>query len=100
MDRRARLADPQDVGPNFDLVTIVDVNNVDFNDGSEPSIAVNPANTNFIVVHGSFSDWGSAGQDDARPLFRAMAALLEPYRLDRCPAWRDAYVRAPRHYAF
>lgn len=52
-------------GPNFNLVTMVDVNSTDFNDGSEPSIALNPENPNIIVVHGGFSDWGSMGQDDA-----------------------------------
>jgi len=62
--RRAPRAVPQNV-VNFNLVTLIDVNNVDFQDGSEPSIAVNPENTNFIVVHGGFSDWGSVGQDDA-----------------------------------
>ena len=54
----------QDAGPPFNLVRLIDVNNVDFQDGSEPSIAVSPQNPNFIVVHGGFSDWGSAGLDD------------------------------------
>ncbi len=56
---------PMAAGPNFNLVTMIDVNSTDFNDGSEPSIAVNPENTNVIVVHGGFSDWGSTGLLDA-----------------------------------
>lgn len=61
---RAPRAVPQDVA-NFNLVTLIDVNSTDFNDGSEPSIAVNPENPNVIVVHGGFSDWGSTGLLDA-----------------------------------
>jgi hypothetical protein len=56
---------PQAAGPNFKLLTLMDVNNVDFNDGSEPSIAVDPENPNLIVVHGGFGDWGSTGQNNA-----------------------------------
>jgi hypothetical protein len=56
---------PQAAGPNFNLLTLVDVNNIDFLDGSEPSIAVNPEDPNLIVVHGGFSDWGPIGQNNA-----------------------------------
>ena len=57
--------DPQVPGPNFELVALVDVNNVDFTNGSEPSIAVNPENPNVIAVHAGFRDWGPAGHNCA-----------------------------------
>ena len=56
---------PQVPGPNFELVALVDVNNVDFTNGSEPSIAVNPENPNVIAVHAGFRDWGPAGHNCA-----------------------------------
>jgi hypothetical protein len=52
-------------GPNFELVALVDLNNIDFINGSEPSIAVNPENPNVIAVHGGFGDWGPAGHNCA-----------------------------------
>jgi hypothetical protein len=61
---RTPRAVPQ-ASADFNLVPMIDVNNVDFADGSEPSIAVNPENPNLIVVHGGFSDWGATGQNDA-----------------------------------
>jgi hypothetical protein len=72
--RRAPRAVAQDVGPPFNLVRLIDVNNVDFQDGSEPSLAVSPENPNFIVVHGGFRDWAAPARTMVRPMCRATAA--------------------------
>jgi hypothetical protein len=52
-------------GPPIKISFPIDVNRVDFNDGSEPTIAINPEHPNLIVVHGGFSDWGLSGSSDA-----------------------------------
>jgi HYDIN/CFA65/VesB-like, Ig-like domain len=46
------------ISPGF---FVIDVNNIDTQDGSEPSIAIDPTNPDNIVVHGGFGGWnGSA----------------------------------------
>jgi hypothetical protein len=62
--RNRPVIPPQTAEPNFNLLTLVDVYNIDFLDGREPSIAVNPEDPNLIVVHGGFSDWGPTGQNN------------------------------------
>jgi hypothetical protein len=42
------------VSPGF---FVIDVNNIDTEDGSEPSIAIDPTNPKNIVVHGGFGGW-------------------------------------------
>ncbi len=42
------------ISPGF---FVIDVNNIDTQDGSEPSIAIDPTNPKNIVVHGGFGGW-------------------------------------------
>ncbi len=49
--------------PALSAVTIQDVNSFNFEDGSEPSIAVSPANPSLIVVNGGFGAWGNGSSD-------------------------------------
>ncbi len=46
--------DVRGVGPS---IFLSDANSADNNDGSEPSIAIDPCNTNTIVIHGGFGGW-------------------------------------------
>jgi hypothetical protein len=65
LGRETPPAAPQVSGPPIKLSFPIDVNNVDFHDGSEPTIAINSEHPNLIVVHGGFSDWGLSGSSDA-----------------------------------
>ena len=87
---RARAAPSS--GLTFQLVTLVDVNDIDSRNGSEPSIAVNPENPNVIAVHGGFGDWGAGGHNcaslyvstDGGATWNRRASIDPPTNVDVC----------------